>query len=184
MATHMTRAQQRAQEAARAHERQKETPQRREHASATPFALMRQGIDEMDRWFARLAGDRHWMSPSSWMPGAGEGDWSPAVEAFQRGNDFVVRVEAPGMTRTDLHVEVGDDSLTISGERKQEHREEREGLFWSERSYGSFCRVVPLPPGTISDSAKATFSNGVLEVVMPAPSPETRRGRRIDISGQ
>jgi HSP20 family protein len=111
------------------------------------------------------------------------GDWTPAVEAFQRGNEFVVRVEAPGMNRQDLTVEAGDDSLTIRGERKHEHEENRDGMFWTERSYGSFTRVIPLPPGAISDSAKASFNNGVLEVVMSAPSAETRRGRRIDISG-
>ncbi|MBI2187811.1 MAG: Hsp20 family protein [Acidobacteria bacterium] len=44
-------------------------------------------------------------------------------------------------------------------------------------------RVVPLPPGAIADSAKAKFSNGVLEVTVQAPSQETRRGRKIDISG-
>jgi HSP20 family protein len=181
MSTHSTRAQ-RAHASERDHS-QKE--RRREHELSSPFSVMRQGIDEMDRWFSRLSGDRSWMSPSSWMASAtGQGDWSPAIEAFQRGNEFVVRAEVPGMTRTDLHVEAGDDSLTIRGERKQEHREDREGVFWTERSYGSFCRVIPLPPGTIADSAKATFSNGVLEVVMQAPSQEARRGRRIDISGQ
>ena len=56
-------------------------------------------------------------------------------------------------------------------------------MFWTERSYGSFARVIPLPPGAITDSAKATFNNGVLEIVMQAPSAETRRGRRLDISG-
>jgi HSP20 family protein len=111
------------------------------------------------------------------------GDWTPAIEAFQRGNEFVVRAEVPGMSRQDLTVEAGDDSLTIHGERKQEHDEDRDGVYWTERSYGSFTRVIPLPPGTISDSAKASFNNGVLEVVMQAPSAETRRGRRIDISG-
>ena len=158
---------------------------REPESSSGPFSLMRQGIDEMDRWFGRLSGDRRWMLPASWMPSmTGQGDWSPAIEAFQRGGEFVVRAEVPGMTRTDLHVEAGEDALTIRGERKQEeHRQEHDGVFWTERSYGSFCRVVSLPPGTISDSAKATFNNGVLEVVMQAPSPETRRGRRIDISG-
>ena len=149
-----------------------------------PFTLMRQMQDEVDRWFGRL-GFGGLMSPSTWMSRAGEhaGDWTPAIEAFQRGNEFVVRVEAPGMSRSDLTVEAGDDALTIRGERKHEQREEREGVFWSERSYGSFMRVVPLPPGTISDSAKATFTNGVLEIVIQAPSQEARRGRRVDISG-
>ena len=159
-----------------AHDRERD----HEHSTSTgPFALMRQGIDEMDRWFSRLS-----RSSSSWMPSTQRtGDWLPAIEAFQRGSDFVIRAEVPGMTRTDLHVEAGDDAITIHGERKQEHREESDGLFWSERSYGSFSRTIPLPPGTIADSAKATFTNGVLEVVMQAPSAEARRGRKIDISG-
>jgi HSP20 family protein len=164
-----------------------ETPVRRTHGHAperhdrpmSPFGLMRQGIDEMDRWFSRITGgDRGWMrSPT------GEGDWMPAIEAFQRGSEFVVRADVPGMKRNEITVEAGDDSITIRGERRQEQQEARDGVFWTERSYGSFCRVVPLPPGAIADSAKASFNNGVLEVVMQAPSQEARRGRKIDISG-
>jgi HSP20 family protein len=111
------------------------------------------------------------------------GDWSPAIDAYQRGNEFVIRAEVPGMQRQDLTVEVGDDSVTLHGERKREFEEDREGVFWTERSYGSFTRVIPVPPGAIGDSAKATFNNGILEIVMQAPSAEARRGRRIDISG-
>lgn len=151
-----------------------------------PYALMRQMQDEADRWFGRLGIDRGWASPSSWFSGAGEqgSDWSPAIDAFQRGNEFVIRADVPGMARDDLSVEIGEDALTIRGERKHEEREERDGVFWSERSYGSFSRVVPLPEGAISDSAKATFKNGVLEVVVQAPSQDARRGRKVDISGQ
>jgi HSP20 family protein len=155
--------------------------------TSSPFSLMRQGIDEMDRWFSRLTGsassprggDVPWAGSRMHVPS----DWAPAIEAFQRGSDFVIRAEIPGMKRNDITVEAGDDSITIRGERKQEQTEDREGLYWSERSYGSFCRVIPLPPGTITDSAKASFTNGVLEVVMQAPSGEVRRGRKIDISG-
>ena len=155
-----------------------------EHWSG-PFGLMRQMQDEVDRWFGRFSSDRGWTSPASWLSRAGEqvGDWMPAIDAFQRGNEFIIRADVPGMTRTDLSVEIGDDAVTIRGERKHEEREEKEGVFWSERSYGSFSRVVPLPPGAISDSAKATFNNGVLEVVVQAPSQDARRGRKIDISG-
>jgi HSP20 family protein len=146
--------------------------------SVSPFGIMRQGIDEMDRWWSRLTG-RADLSPFS----QAFGDWSPAIEAFQRGSEFVVRVEAPGMHRQDLTVEAGDDAITIRGERKQERREDKDGVFFTERSYGSFSRTIPLPPGAIGESAKASFQNGVLEVVMQAASPETRRTRRIDISG-
>ena len=155
-------------------------------SSYSPFALMRQGLDEMDRWVSQLGWGRGLLSSGRSLAsqvGQQFGDWAPAIEAFQRGNEFVIRAEVPGMSRQDLHVEVGDDALTIHGERKQDHQEDRDGVFWSERSYGSFTRTIPLPPGTITDTAKASFNNGVLEITMPAPSAEARRGRRIDISG-
>ena len=152
----------------------------RDRESFAPFSIMRRGIDEMERLFGSgLRGDwdqvrRGWQQL---------GDWSPAIETFQRGNEFIVRVDAPGMSRQDIQVDVGDDTVTIHGERRQDRQEERNGRFWTERGYGSFTRTVPLPPGTITDSAKASFNNGVLEVVMQAPSAETRRGRRLEISG-
>ena len=65
---------------------------------------------------------------------------------------------------------------------KLQRDEEREGVYRSERSYGTFYREIPLPPGTMSDQAKANFQNGVLEVTMPAPPESARRGRRLDIS--
>jgi HSP20 family protein len=165
-----------------------------ERHSFSPFSIMRQGLDEMERWVGQLGWPRGLASGTSgWGAPSGRGmmsqmmrqmgDWMPAIDAFQRGNEFVIRAEVPGMTRQDLTVEVGDDTLTLRGERKREFEDDKEGVFWSERSYGSFTRVIPLPPGAIADSAKATFNNGMLEIVIQAPSAEARRGRRIDISG-
>ena len=168
--------------APRASARDQPAPPRpdQDRQSFAPFSIMRRGIDEMERLFdSGLRGEwdqvrRGWQQL---------GNWSPAIETFQRGSEFIVRVDAPGMSRQDIQVEVGDDSVTIHGERRQERQEERDGRFWTERGYGSFTRTVPLPSGAITDSAKASFNNGVLEVVMQAPSAETRRGRRLDISG-
>ena len=170
------------QPGARTSARDQTAPPRRDtdRSSSGPLSLMRQGLDEMERWFGHWG--RAWPAAGSSMFSR-VGDWSPAIEAFQRGNEFVVRVDAPGMSRQDVQVEVGDDTVTIHGERRQDRQEERDGMFWTERSYGSFTRTIPLPPGAITDSAKASFNNGVLEVVMQSPSAETRRGRRLDISG-
>lgn len=146
--------------------------------SLGPLAMMRRMQEDMDRLFRGFGAG---LSPFGEQPSM---DWAPAIEAFQRGNEFVVRADVPGLSREDLSVEIGEDALTIRGERKYDHEEEREGVFRSERAYGSFCRVVPLPEGTVGDSAKASFKDGVLEVVMQAPSPEVRRGRRIEIEGE
>jgi HSP20 family protein len=107
--------------------------------------------------------------------------WTPQIEVFHRGNDLVVRADLPGMNKEDVNVEIGDHSITIQGERREEHEEEKEGWYRSERSYGSFYRTIPLPEGTITDSAKATFKNGVLEIVLQAPPKEVSRGRKVNI---
>jgi HSP20 family protein len=143
-----------------------------------PFEMMRRWHEDIDRFFAGFGSGQGWLSPFGQRE---PGDWRPAIEAFHRGNEFVVRADVPGLSREDLTVEVGDDALTIQGERKYDRQEEREGVFRSERGYGSFCRVVPLPEGALTDSAKANFKDGVLEVVIQAPSQEVRRGRRIEI---
>ena len=140
--------------------------------------MMRRMQEDMDRLFGSFGLGRFGSAF-----GSEQGEWAPAVEAFQRGNEFVVRADVPGLSKEDLSVEVGDDALTIRGERKYDHEEEREGVFRSERSYGTFCRVIPLPEGVLADSAKADFKKGVLEVVMQAPPQEVRRGRQIDING-
>ncbi|HXH05008.1 MAG TPA: Hsp20/alpha crystallin family protein [Vicinamibacterales bacterium] len=138
-----------------------------------PFALMRRLSDEMDRVFADFFGGR---------PAAREaGAWAPDIEMFQRGNELVVRADLPGLSKDDVQVELTEDALVLRGERKREEKEEREGFYRSERSYGAFERVIPLPEGTIAESAKATFKNGVLEIVMQAPPKEARQGRRIEI---
>jgi HSP20 family protein len=141
---------------------------------ADPFSMMGRLAEQMDRWFLGRPN-------TPWKPG-GSDAWIPQVESFQRGNQFVVRADLPGLKREDVTVEIADDALTIEGERRDEHQEEREGVFTSERSYGNFCRVVPLPEGAIADSAKASFLNGVLEVTVDAPPREVSRGRKVEIS--
>ncbi len=51
----------------------------------------------------------------------------------------------------------------------------------SERSYGRFFRSIPLPEGVNPDDVNAKFKDGVLEITMPRPKQDTRRGKRIEI---
>ena len=154
----------------------------------SPFRLLDRFAGEMDRVFSDLGLGRSWMAPTGsrgWLSGptATEG-WgcAPDVEAFHRNNEFVIRADLPGLTKNDVKVDVTEDLVTIEGERKREHKEEREGYYRTERSYGSFCRQIALPTGTISDQAKATFKDGVLEITRPAPPASARRGRRLEIA--
>jgi HSP20 family protein len=155
-----------------------------------PFRALEHLADEMDRVFGDFGLGQRWMSPragSAWLrspfrSGRDWQAWAPEIEVFHRDNELIVRADLPGLSRDDVKVDVTDNGITIQGERKREHEEEHEGMYRSERSYGSFCRVIPLPEGAMVDQAKATFKDGVLEIAMPAPPDQVRRGRRLEIS--
>jgi HSP20 family protein len=100
---------------------------------------------------------------------------------FEREGKLVVRADVPGMRRDQITIEVENGELVISGERQQEQEERRGGIYRSERTYGSFYRVIPLPEGANPEQATATFKDGVLEITMPAPQRSS--GRRIEIQG-
>jgi HSP20 family protein len=131
----------------------------------------------MDRLFDDFGFGRRWTSPFG-RETALEA-WAPDVDVFQKNNELTIRADLPGLKREDVTVDVTDDAVTIQGERKHEREEEREGFYRSERAYGSFYRVIPLPQGAITDQAKATFRDGVLEITLPAPP--SSKGRRLDI---
>jgi HSP20 family protein len=153
---------------------------------ANPFAFFDRMTDEMDRTFARLWRDfgsprRSLLSRPGFGSRAEQGLWSPRIEAFQKADRFMIRAELPGLKKDDVQVELTDDAVTIRGERREEHQEEREGYYHSEREYGEFHRTIPLPEGVIAESAQANFRNGVLEITMQAVPAEASRGRKLEI---
>lgn len=157
---------------------------------ASPFEWMDRMTDEVDRAFNRMFRDvglsrRPGISSPGFFGRPGrEGVWAPRVEAFQNGDRFTVRAELPGLKKDDVQVELTDEVLTIRGERRDEHEEEREGYYRTEREYGQFYRTIPLPEGVIGESAQASFRNGVLEITMQAAPSEANRGRRLEIKGE
>ncbi len=152
-----------------------------------PFRMLERFADEMDRLFDDFGLARGWLAPQPGRRGMqprlfADDMWWPAVEVSQRNHELVIRADLPGLKKDDVKVDITDDAITISGERKAEHQHEEGGLYRSERQYGSFSRVIALPEGTIADQAKATFNNGVLEITVPAPPEQVTRGRRLEIS--
>jgi HSP20 family protein len=148
--------------------------------SSSPFNAMQRMVDEMDRIFGDFGFGRRW-GARPFSPESNLSVWAPEVDVFQKNNELTIKADLPGLKREDVQVDITDSEVTIQGERRHEREEEREGFYRSERGYGSFCRVIPLPEGTISDQAKATFKDGVLEITMPAP-PATTKGRRLEIT--
>jgi HSP20 family protein len=155
--------------------------------SSNPFAFMRRFSEDMDRLFDDFGFGSNWLGPSfgrDFFPRSlGEfrqSLWSPQIETFEREGQLVIRADLPGLKKDDVNIEITDDAITISGERRDEDEERREGYYRSERSYGSFFRSIPLPEGVNAEDANATFNNGVLEITMQAPQLQSR-GRRLEI---
>jgi HSP20 family protein len=119
--------------------------------------------------------------PSSGTFGPESAIWSPKIDVVERDNRLVTRVDLPGMKKEDVSVEVTDGHLALSGERKRESEEKKDNFYRSEREYGSFYRVVPLPEGVKLEDVKATFSDGVLEVSVPLPARADANVRKVQI---
>jgi len=104
----------------------------------------------------------------------------PAVESFRRGDNFVVRVELPGVDPREIEMTVEDGHLILKGEKKQELREEDKDHYLHEVAYGRFQRSFRLPRGVKAEQLKARHENGVLTVTIPARSLEDV-SRRVPI---
>jgi HSP20 family protein len=139
-----------------------------------PFRELSSLQSEMNRLFNAAFGD---------VPNGGTGGpprrWMPAMDLLETDDDFVLRADLPGMTESDVSVELEDNVLIISGERKSEQEKKREGFYRVERAFGSFSRSLTLPQGVDPDAVNASFDKGVLEVRVP--KPERRKPRRISI---
>jgi HSP20 family protein len=117
-------------------------------------------------------------------PTAGNGGslrrWIPAMDLVETEKDFVLRADLPGVDEQDVKIELEDRVLTISGERKAEHEERKEGYYRVERSSGSFTRTLTVPEGVDPSTINASFDKGVLEVRIP--KPEEKKPHRVAIS--
>jgi HSP20 family protein len=106
--------------------------------------------------------------------------WIPAMDLVETEDDFVLRADLPGLTEGEVNIELEDSVLTVSGERKSEHEERKEGYYRVERASGAFSRSLTLPEGVDPEGIKASFDKGVLEVRIP--KPEERKPRKVAIS--
>jgi HSP20 family protein len=143
-----------------------------------PFDLLRQMTAELDRMF-----DEPW-SMFRW-PAEVDKDlpiWAPKVDVVTADQKLITRVDLPGMTKDDVKVEVHDGLLKLTGERKKETKQEKDNFYREERDYGSFYRAIPLPKGVKADDVKASFANGVLEVIVPLPVVAETDGKKIAIT--
>jgi len=118
-------------------------------------------------------------TPNSGSSTAGR-PWIPAMDLVERDDHFVLRADLPGVREEDVRIEFEDTVLTVSGDRRTEREDHREGYHRIERATGAFRRSLTLPEGVDADTIKASFEAGVLEITIP--KPKQRQPQRVQIN--
>src|SRR3984957_453188 len=106
--------------------------------------------------------------------------WIPPMDLVETADEFVLRADLPGLAESDVNIEVEENVLTVSAERRAEHEHRDEGYYRVERATGAFSRSLTLPEGIDPESVRASVDRGVLEVRIP--KPEERKPRRVSIA--
>jgi len=134
-----------------------------------PFRDIAQMQSEMGRLFDGLLEGR----------GRATQSWVPALDVWETETDVVYAFDLPGLSEDEISIEVADDTLTVTGERRRATEEQGDRFFRFERRYGSFSRAVGLPASVDDSKIVAGYKDGVLEVRVP--KPEEAKPRRIQL---
>lgn len=135
-------------------------------------------LDAFDRWTPaqRKSGEQeerdYWPAPLAWSG-------LPAVDFKETDDAFHVTAEVPGLSEKDINIELTGKRLILRGEKKDTREEKRGAYCYTECSYGSFQRAIPLPCEIDADNIQATCRHGVLRLRLP--KAESDRARRIQV---
>lgn len=140
-------------------------------------------FDEMERYFNEVFRRPFSFISPSWSKQIFPEmeDVTPSIDVFEDGDDIVVKTELPGMKKEDIEVNLTEDSITVSGEKKREEKVERKDYYRLERSHGSFHRSCRLPAEVKTAGARAEFKDGVLEVRAPKAEQARTKKKKIAI---
>ena len=109
------------------------------------------------------------------------GGFSPSIDVKENDKEFIIKAELPGVEEKDIDVTVTNDAVTIKGEKKEEKEDKDKNYYYMERSYGSFCRVIPLEAEIDSGKAEARFKNGILDIKIPKNQSAKAKGTKVSI---
>lgn len=106
--------------------------------------------------------------------------WTPAVDIYEDENAYIIKLELPEVSREDAKINLHENTLSISGERRFENEDKRDGYHRVERSYGQFYRSFTLPPNVNTEAINAQFKDGILRLTLP--KKEEARPKQIEVS--
>jgi HSP20 family protein len=134
-----------------------------------PFEGLSNWFDNIDTWFDTGFGD---------LP---EMKWRPAIDVEEKDGTYFLRADLPGMKKKDIHIELHNGYLTLRGERRSEHEEEKNTYRSIERTYGTFERTFRVPEGVTEKDIHAKYQDGVLELTVPTPKVEKTKTVEVKI---
>jgi HSP20 family protein len=159
-------------------------------APSEPFAMMPWGAHPMRQFVQSFFNDPFFADPFAqleqmdrWFGDYGPRRFTPKLEVSDEGKALKITAELPGMSKDDVTLQLDSGMLTISGEKKHQEETKSEGVYRTERYYGSFQRSVPLPEDLDQENADAEFKNGVLTIHIPKLETAKETGRRIEVKG-
>jgi HSP20 family protein len=133
--------------------------------------------DVFDRFLAETM--RRWPRPAA--EGRAALDWAPAADVSETEAEYLIKADLPEVRKEDVSITVQDGVLTLSGERRQEKREESEKLHRVERVYGSFARRFALPENADEQGIRAESRDGVIVIHIPKQKIVQPQPRQITI---
>ena len=145
------------------------------------LTMMRDMERMMEDTFRRPFMGFDWPTFRHLLPELGRtGEFAPAVDMYEEGNEVVVKAELPGIKKENVKVNMVENTLTITGEKATEEKVERKDYLRLERSHGTFSRTLTLPEGLKVEKIHAAFTDGVLEIRIPRQE-EHRTMRTITV---
>ena len=143
-------------------------------------------FEEIEKWFEEALRRPFSMLRSSMWPKTELEEFEtvmPHVDILEEGKELVMRADLPGMKKEDVDINLTENVLTVSGQKKKEEKVEKGNYFRYERSHGSFFRRFELPYGIDTEKIKATLEDGVLEIRLPRTHEAVEKSRKISITG-
>lgn len=117
-----------------------------------------------------------------WQDLMNRGTWTPSVDIYEAEGALVLKADLPEMRREDIDVTVENNTLTIRGERKNDHEIKQENFHRVERAYGTFVRQFSLPPTVDSAKIAAEYKDGVLSVKLPVREEAKPRTVKVEVA--
>lgn len=105
--------------------------------------------------------------------------YSPRIEVFEKNNNIIIKVDLPGLEKTDINIDLKKDEITVSGERKKEDEVSDENYYSNEKTFNEFSRTIALPCKVDRNKTYASCKNGVLTIT--APKSESEMSKKVEV---